>query len=1644
MPIKRFLYLAALIFALDPTGLNAQLNYADSTIVYLTIENNPTESIGINWIDKPGTSSSNFDYRLKGVGNFTVASVDSNAIPDSDYYRYRASLTNLLPNRFYEFRYSDVTTPQEFRTIPEVIDEKVSFLVIGDVYGDGEDPAFDTAAFQFITSYARSYYPSFVVLAGDLIHLNDTNEYNSNTLNRFLKFLSEWTSEMRNPEGQHIPMVTAYGNHELPQRFGGQPANAKYYNALFSFPGLRGYNRLDFSDYLSLIVLNTDHTARIEGDQTEWLETQLIETQNMKNVFPVYHVSGYPASRDPLPGRGLEVKQYWSPLFDKYNVSFAFEHDRHEYKRTVPITADAPDACGVRYIGGGGYAILTGATDIGQWYTEVFSNQRHFVRVELTNSKRIVQTVAFDGQEIDYYEESIFIDPPPILAASSITSSGFTVNWQRTCDAVNYRLDISTDSNFSNFISGYDGRNVGSGENFVVTGLNPLTRYYFRLRAVDADGQVSSYSTVGTASTTSPPPVATAATQVESDRFTANWNSIPNVSNYVVDVSLSQNFTSYVGQYQDFDVGNATSIQITGLQSTTPYYYRVRAKNQTIGQASANSNTIGVITLPPPPDELEILTQTSASLSITWRESSQLDQYLVDVALDASFQNPISGYTDFAVNTNSVVIQGLNPLTTYYIRVKTRDLELNVTSRYSNIFSASTTGVPPTASAATNVQNESFVANWSMAQSADSYILDVALDQDFLNLIPGFSSLNVSNVSSYEVDGLLSGTGYYYRIKSFSTALNLSSEPSNVISVYTIPDTPLVSSPSEIQPRSFRANWNSVPRSTVYLVDVSEVEDFASFLDNWESRVITNDTTVVVDELSPNKEYFYRVRATTSDQSVISNYSDVEQLITTLEQPTDITLSSVRSNSFYVSWSESENAEEYVMDLATDPDFESLVSGYQNVSLGNDLETEILGLESAQTYYFRLRAAARSKTVNSLYSSPIVIVTLPVTPQINDPFDVKAVGFTATWSEVERITHYDLDIAFDSDFTQPFDIYSERNVGTETEVVVREVLPGTRLYYRTRAVNTELQVTSDWSSTKEVTTTTIDPITSTVEMNKLQVLANGVDFAEVTVTIRDSNSNPLDEVNVELQTQGGDSIIEVVSGTTGQEGTAVFNLTNEKAEFIRFNVTAIQTELSVTPEIAFVPVAPLSNLGTDILASSFVANWNPVNGAISYRLDVSQNADFSSYVAGYEDLDVELATSYQVSGLFPGDRYFYRVRAVAPTGTSVNSEVQSIVTPQADPNLSQIEITNSAVLADAISEAVVQVVVRNPNSEPMSGVPVRLETDDTHVMISSESVLSNEEGFAELRVSTSFAGMVVFKVFAGRVEINSAVNINFIPISPIAQDPSRIGAVEFTANWQKVDGATHYLLDISRDQDFENLLSAYNSLDVGDVNEYRVTGLQPGTTYFYRVRGATPTAVSDNSNTISVTTYQIDLANSTAIPSAKKILANGEQKTEVEVKLINEEGEPLSDVLVQLIPDESVYTIEVVQDVTDSDGIAKFNISSLVAGEGVFTVSAGGLELESKVEVIFLFADGEIKLGYNFPNPFGSTTRIPVTIPERMNVTIDVYNSFGQRVAELESKEFVAGYYEIPFMPRGLSSGAYIIRMVADGKVFTQKMMFIK
>ena len=79
-------------------------------------------------------------------------------------------------------------------------------------------------------------------------------------------------------------------------------------------------------------------------------------------------------------------------------------------------------------------------------------------------------------------------------------------------------------------------------------------------------------------------------------------------------------------------------------------------------------------------------------------------------------------------------------------------------------------------------------------------------------------------------------------------------------------------------------------------------------------------------------------------------------------------------------------------------------------------------------------------------------------------------------------------------------------------------------------------------------------------------------------------------------------------------------------------------------------------------ANSLTARWSSVTGATGYRLDVSTTKSFSSYLPGYENLDVGNVTSWSVTGLSAHKAYYYRVRAYNGSGTSPNSNVIQVKT----------------------------------------------------------------------------------------------------------------------------------------------------------------------------------------------------------------------------------------------------------------------------------------------------------------------------------------------------------------------------------------------
>ncbi len=90
------------------------------------------------------------------------------------------------------------------------------------------------------------------------------------------------------------------------------------------------------------------------------------------------------------------------------------------------------------------------------------------------------------------------------------------------------------------------------------------------------------------------------------------------------------------------------------------------------------------------------------------------------------------------------------------------------------------------------------------------------------------------------------------------------------------------------------------------------------------------------------------------------------------------------------------------------------------------------------------------------------------------------------------------------------------------------------------------------------------------------------------------------------------------------------------------------------------------------------------------------------------------------------------------------------------------------------------------------------------------------------------------------------------------------------------------------------------------------------------------------------------------------------------------------------------------------------------------------------------------QLAQNYPNPFNPSTIIRLGVPQDAVVSLDVYNTLGQKVAALlDGVSVEAGYHEVSFDAAHLASGLYLYRMSAtgtNGKHFaeTKKMLLMK
>lgn len=83
-------------------------------------------------------------------------------------------------------------------------------------------------------------------------------------------------------------------------------------------------------------------------------------------------------------------------------------------------------------------------------------------------------------------------------------------------------------------------------------------------------------------------------------------------------------------------------------------------------------------------------------------------------------------------------------------------------------------------------------------------------------------------------------------------------------------------------------------------------------------------------------------------------------------------------------------------------------------------------------------------------------------------------------------------------------------------------------------------------------------------------------------------------------------------------------------------------------------------------------------------------------------------------------------------------------------------------------------------------------------------------------------------------------------------------------------------------------------------------------------------------------------------------------------------------------------------------------------------------------------------LEQNYPNPFNSETIIEFTLFKPSFVSLNIYNTLGEKISSLVNKNLLIGNYKYSWNSKNFNSGLYIYRLQTVSQSETKKLLFIK
>lgn len=782
--------------------------------------------------------------------------------------------------------------------------------------------------------------------------------------------------------------------------------------------------------------------------------------------------------------------------------------------------------------------------------------------------------------------------------------------------------------------------------------LAGATTYYSKAYSITAAG--TSYGiqlSFTTAAVTAP--VATAATDVAHNGFTANWDASEGAQSYRLDVSESATFGTASPAtdlfFSEYVEGSSTNKYLEIYNGTGAAVdlsdYRIRLYSNGSATATGVSNDVQLSgslangsTVVLRNSGATVYTGTTVVVaSVNFNGNDAVALYKISTASNVDIfgrigEDPGAAWTDGAITTVDKTL------------VRKASVNSGITTNPASGF--------PTLATEWDVLNQNDVTGLGAHTFA-------GISPSF---VAGYENLEVSGLS-HAVAGLASETTYYYRVRA--VAGNTSGN-SNTISVTTGINTEPTLSVTELAPFDSACiftigDTNSITVSGINLTaDDIIVGPLAGFsFSTAEMGAFTSSLALTQPGGTFSQQVFVRFEPTeavayTAEVEIggggalsVSAPVSAQGLDTTatiaITTATALTASTAEVDVNLVSEGCSDVVERGIVYATTaDPE----LGGVDVVSISDngtdpDFTVFISELSGATVYYVRAYAVNNGGTS---YSESAAITTANVTaPVAIAATDVAGSSFTANWDASEGAQSYRLDVSESATFgtvSPATDLFFSEYVEGSSSNKYLEIYNGTGASVDLSDYRVRLYSNGSSSATTDV------QLSGTLTDGSAVVLRNSAAtvYAGTATVVASVNFNGDDAVALyKISASANVDIFGRIGEDPGTAWTAASLTTLDKTLVRKANVTS---------GVAANPASGFPTLATewDVLDQNDVTNL----GAHTFA-GISP-----SFVPGYENLEVA-GLSQAVTGLAPETTYYYRVRAVAGN-TSGNSNTVSVTT----------------------------------------------------------------------------------------------------------------------------------------------------------------------------------------------------------------------------------------------------------------------------------------------------------------------------------------------------------------------------------------------